>query len=149
MRKFILIAGFVLASAAAQAGKGATQEPVVTGSVGAEEAWAPAAGYDEDHPDELSYRPFPLAPLLTASASPDDPALAKMVHPDAAMTLELLDDVGEILPMRFRPGAQVASLVWAHEFQGQAVSLAELEAAEPPAPRPARLSEKSVRTLPR
>ena len=30
------------------------------------EGWAPAPEFDEDHPEELSYRPFPIAPLLTA-----------------------------------------------------------------------------------
>jgi hypothetical protein len=28
--------------------------------------WVSAPAYDEEHPEELSYRPFPLAPLLTA-----------------------------------------------------------------------------------
>jgi hypothetical protein len=123
---------------------------LTTGSVGGDSSWAPAPEFDEEHPDELSYRPFPLAPLLTASASADDPALAKMVHPDAAKTLELIDDEGRIPPMRFRPGEQFARLLWAHEFRGDAVSLAELEAAERPAPpATAGLSERQVKTVPR
>jgi uncharacterized protein YcbK (DUF882 family) len=123
---------------------------LTTGSVKDDSAWSAAPAFDEEHPDELSYRPFPLAPLLTASASPDDPALAKMVHPDAAKTLELIDDEGRIPPMRFRPGEQVARLLWAHEFRGDAVSLAELEAAdERPATVAAGLSERQVKTLPR
>jgi hypothetical protein len=124
---------------------------LTTGSVTDDSAWSAAPAFDEEHPDELSYRPFPLAPLLTASASPDDPALAKMVHPDAAKTLELLDDEGGIPPMRFRPGEQFTRLAWAHEFRGEAVSLAELEAAaEPPAaPVAAGLAERQVKTVPR
>jgi uncharacterized protein YcbK (DUF882 family) len=123
---------------------------LTTGSVTDDSAWSAAPAFDEEHPDELSYRPFPLAPLLTASASSDDPALAKMVHPDVAKTLELIDDEGRIPPMRFRPGEQVARLLWAHEFRGDAVSLAELEAAgERPATVAAGLSERQVKTLPR
>ncbi len=115
---------------------------LTTGSVTDDSAWSAAPEFDEEHPDELSYRPFPLAPLLTASASPDDPALAKMVHPDAAKTLELIDDEGRIPPMRFRPGEQFARLLWAHEFRGEAVSLAELEAA---GERPATVGSRPLR----
>jgi hypothetical protein len=125
-------------------------EAITTGSVADDSAWSAAPAFDEEHPDELSYRPVPLAPLLTASASPDDPALARMAHPDAAKTLELIDDEGRVPAMRFRPGEQVARLLWAHEFRGDAVSLAELEAAvERPAAVAAGLSARQVRTLPR
>ena len=33
--------------------------------------FVPAPAYDEEHPEELSYRPFPIAPLLTLTASVD------------------------------------------------------------------------------
>ncbi len=68
------------------------------------EGWAPAPEFDEDHPEELSYRPFPMAPLLTQSASADDEALVKIVHPNLERTLDLLDDKQIVLPMRLRPG---------------------------------------------
>ena len=79
-------------------------------SIAEERTWAQAPEFDEEHPDELSYRPFPLAPLLTDSPSSDDPALASMVHPDAARTLDMIDDEGRILPLRFRQGEQFARL---------------------------------------
>jgi hypothetical protein len=82
--------------------------------------------FDEEHPDELSYRPFPIAPFLTATASADDPALARMVHPDLARTLEMLDDGGYVPPLRLRPGAQTVRLLWAQEFKGEAVDLTSL-----------------------
>jgi hypothetical protein len=41
-----------------------------------------ASALDEEHPAEVSSRPFPIAPLLTASASADDPELVQPVHPD-------------------------------------------------------------------
>jgi hypothetical protein len=89
------------------------------------ESWAPAPEFDDDHPEELSYRPFPIAPLLTQSASADDEALVKIVHPNLQRTLDLLDDKEIVLPMRLRPGGQVARVTWAQQFQGSAVDFSE------------------------
>jgi hypothetical protein len=109
--------------------------------------WEQAPEFDEDHPEELYYRPFPLGPLLTASSSADDPALATLVHPNVAETLNMIDGVGAVLPMRFRPGQQMAEMMWSKEFRGQAVSLAELSGAESqPATAPQGLSNHLVRT---
>lgn len=114
-----------------------------------ETAWVHAPEFDEDHPEELSYRPFPLAPLLTATASPDDPALAQLTHPDVAKAIELIDDEGTILPMRMRPGIQMAQLMWAQEFRGGAVDAEALEATVGMPPAPSGLNERSVKTLSR
>ena len=114
-----------------------------------------APEFDEEHPDELSYRPFPVAPLLTASASPDDPVLAQLSAPDVTRTLDLLDAEGQILPMRFHPGAQTAELLWAQQFKGGAVNLGRLAprdgavAASVPPATAGGLSSRPVRTLPR
>ena len=89
--------------------------------------WAPAPEFDEDHPEELAYRPFPIAPLLTESASADDKALVKLVHPDLQRTLALLDDEPIVLPMRLRPGYQNSGVTWAQQFQGRAVDFAAHE----------------------
>lgn len=111
-------------------------------------SWVAAPAYDEDHPEELSYQPFPTVAMLTQTASFDDPALATLVHPDAAQTLSLLDDNGGVLPMRFRPGIQTAQLMWSQQFTGKAVSLADFEALDrPAAPAPATaIAERSVKT---
>jgi hypothetical protein len=109
-------------------------------------AWAPAPSYDEDHPEEMTYRPFPVTPFLTESASFDDPALAQMTHPNSAETLAFLDDEGSALPMRLRPGRQAAGLVWAQEFRGEAVSLADLQANPAPEATPTRIAERRVTT---
>jgi uncharacterized protein YcbK (DUF882 family) len=85
-----------------------------------------APAYDEEHPEELSYRPFPIAPFLTATASADDPAFAVMVHPDLAKVLELLDQENAIPPMRMRPGRHEAQLMWAQQSKGEAVDLSVL-----------------------
>ncbi len=109
--------------------------------------FVPAPAYDDEHPEELSYRPFPIAPFLTATASGDDPALARMVHPDFAKTLELLDQPGSALPMRLRPGLQAARHLWAQEFKGEAINLAALIDAEtPPAPGPDQFANRRVKT---
>jgi hypothetical protein len=99
-----------------------------------------APAYDEEHPDEMSYRPFPIAPLLTASASVDDPALVQLVHPDLGRVLELLDQPDSVPPMRLRPGMQAAEQMWAAQSKGVAVDLSLL--SEPGTPRPRQESRK-------
>jgi uncharacterized protein YcbK (DUF882 family) len=92
--------------------------------------WAQAPAYDEDHPDEMAYRPFPLAPFLTDGPTARDQPLAAMQAPDLAATLDVLDDVGGIVPMKFRPGRQLAEAMWCDKFQGKAVhdeALTEIE----------------------
>ncbi len=106
--------------------------------------FVPAPAYDDEHPEELSYRPFPIAPFLTATSSADDPALARMVHPDLARTLEMIaDQLGSAPPMRLRPGSQTAQILWALEFKGEAIDLSSLiEAGQPSAP----LTDRRVAT---
>lgn len=108
--------------------------------------WVQAPEYDEDHPDELAYRPFPLAPLLTDTPSANDPNLVReLEHPDVAATFDALDDRGTIAPMRFRPGRQLAQLLWAQQFQGQAVHVAALKEMEQ-GRLPAGIANRAVRT---
>jgi len=107
--------------------------------------FVPAPAYDEEHPEELSYRPFPIAPFLTATASVDDPALARMRHPDLAKTLEMLDQASSIPPMRLRPGSQTAQLMWAQQFKGEAINLSSLVDLDAPA-APAQLAKRRVLT---
>jgi uncharacterized protein YcbK (DUF882 family) len=106
--------------------------------------WAPAPQFDEDHPEELSYRPFPVAPLLTQSASADDEALVKIVHPNLERTLDLLDDKQIVLPMRLRPGDQIAEVLWAQQFQGNAVDFSAHQGA--PEAATTGLTSRTVRT---
>ena len=120
----------------------ATQLPSANGAAPVSDAidqdtsWITAPEYDEDHPEELVYRPFPLAPILTATPSADDAALSIMQLPDVAKTLAMIDDGMTSPPMRLRPGQQMAELLWSKEFRGQAVGLMDL-AAERSAPEPA------------
>ncbi len=91
--------------------------------------WAAAPEFDEEHPDEMSYRPFPVAPLLTATPSADDPVLTRMAHPRVRETLELLGKETDELPMRLRPGQQQMALLMAQQFRGAAVDLSALDEA--------------------
>jgi hypothetical protein len=96
-----------------------------------------APAFDEEHPDELSYRPFPIAPLLTATASIDDPALVQIVHPDFGKVLELLEQPETVPPMRLRPGRYEAETLLARQSEGMAVDISLL--TDPgPAAQPAR-----------
>jgi uncharacterized protein YcbK (DUF882 family) len=88
-----------------------------------------APAYDEEHPEELSYRPFPIAPFLTATASADDPAFAVFVHPDLGKVLELMDQEYVTPPLRLRPGEYAARQMWARETKGEAVDLSVLSDA--------------------
>ncbi len=126
----------------------AGRPPIV--SQPAVESWAAAPAYDEEHPEELAYRPFPLTSYMTDTPSPDDPALARMEKPDFARTLEVLDQAGAMPPMRLRPREQVAQLLWAQEFKGDAVALDgsfDRLATDPmPGRATAALSNRLVRT---
>lgn len=83
--------------------------------------------FDDDHADELSYRPFPIAPLLTNTA--DEPLLADFVKPDVARTIEMIDQPVSRLPLHFRPTPHVAALMWTQQFTGSAVGLDRLTSA--------------------
>jgi uncharacterized protein YcbK (DUF882 family) len=107
--------------------------------------WAQAPAYDDDHPDEMAYRPFPLAPFLTDKPTSRDQPLADMQAPDVAATLDALDDSGGIMPMKFRPGRQLAESMWSDEFRGKAVHaevLKELDENRVPA----AIASRSVQT---
>lgn len=90
-------------------------------------AWTSAPEYDDDHPDELAYRPFPIGPLMTASL--DDPTLSRLSKPDNNRTLELLGETSSATRMQLRPPQQVAELMWRQEFSGTAVQLHNRDAA--------------------
>ena len=108
--------------------------------------WVQAPAYDEEHPEELSYRPFPVAPYMTASASADDPALIDLVHPDVPRTLEMLDQAGSMPPMRLRPTQQVARLMWAQEFKGGMADIARLFESGDDLLKSSGVSNRAVKT---
>jgi uncharacterized protein YcbK (DUF882 family) len=95
-----------------------------------------APEYDEEHPDELSYRPFPIAALLTATASADDPALAVLTHPDLSKVLELMDTQDALPPLQLRAGVYDAPKGFASLSEGVPVDLSALAKADDAKSRP-------------
>lgn len=120
----------LVASADPAVGRTSVSEPDrqrLSALLARDSTFVPAPAYDEEHPEELSYRPFPIAPFLTATSSADDPALADMVHPDLGRALEMiLDHAGSTPPMRLRPGTQTARMLWAQQFKGEAINVSSL-----------------------
>ncbi len=81
--------------------------------------WANAPAFDEEHPEELFYRPFPVVPYITATASADDPALQHLTHPSVEETLDyLVADGTPDRPFELRPATNTANLLWALAFSG-------------------------------
>lgn len=91
-------------------------------------AWISAPAYDDEHPEEMSYRPFPIAPFLTESA--DEPLLATFVLIDPMRTLDSIEQSGAAISLRLRPGEQAVQLRTAQQFTGAAVGLDRLDAAK-------------------
>jgi uncharacterized protein YcbK (DUF882 family) len=108
--------------------------------------WAEAPAFDEDHPEELAYRPFPLAPLMTDNAALRDAPLVDLQRPDVAATLAALDDDGSVAPMKFRPGRQIAEEMWAEQFQGKAVHIDALRELDGQSPAPSPIASRAVQT---
>ena len=105
-------------------------------------AWVPAPAYDDEHPEELSYRPFPIVPYMTETAS--QPLMSELVPHDVARTMDLLDQPEAAGMMRFRPTAQAAGALWALTFTGTAIAADRMRGAD--ASPGTRLKSRAVRT---
>ena len=78
--------------------------------------------FDEEHPEELNYRPFSLSPLMTDQPVAENEGLLKLSPPDYAKGSVLLKDNNSIASSRFRPGLQFAHLSLANQFVGNAIT---------------------------
>lgn len=105
--------------------------------------WSIAPAYDDEHPDELSYRPFPIAPFLTRTAN--EPLMADFVAHDIAKTVEMIDQQTLVPPLKFRPGQQLARLMWSQQFTGEAIGIGKLTADED-LPSATGLQRRTVKT---
>lgn len=81
-------------------------------------AYAPA--FDEEHPDELSYRPFQILPLMSSKPVAQNKTLVAMVEPKYNRIYELLAS-SENIPMQFRPSSREAEMMWNNQFKGNAI----------------------------
>ena len=113
--------------AAVDAGRNAERALSDAGGL-APTAWIAAPAYDDEHPEEMSYRPFPIAPFLTETA--EEPLLSTFVLIDPMRTLDSIDQSGAALSLKLRQGEQSASLRTAQQFTGAAVGLDKLDAAK-------------------
>ncbi len=128
----------------ASLGPSALPEPSLTDASRFETSgWTTAPAYDEEHPEELSYRPFPIIPFLTVSAS--QPLMNDLVAPDLSRTLEMLDHPESGAMLRFRPTTQMATAMWAQQFTGAAVNMDVMRDTGPASGQPG-LTSRSVRT---
>jgi len=86
-------------------------------------AWVPAPSWDDDHPEELSYRAFAVAPLLGDDVAQEPAILTQLKAPDLMRVLEALDH-GELSPsVTLNPGRQTVRLAAAQAFRGAAVAV--------------------------
>lgn len=110
----------------------ATSAPATAPKPPVENVWVRAPSFDEEHPEELSYRPFPILPLLTDGPTDNHSILTRLVHPDPARTIALIDEADDLPQMRLRPGRQLAQMLWAQAFSGSAIALETMVAARQP-----------------
>jgi uncharacterized protein YcbK (DUF882 family) len=89
-----------------------------------EETVSGAPDYDDDHPDEADYQPFPILPFMsdTPVASMDLSADADQNQLSLAKVHMMFAEQKEMLDTRFRQGLQFAELFWAQRFRGTAVN---------------------------
>ena len=89
-----------LASADPKAGLSDPIGDKITGEIqqGWPSGFAQAPAFDEEHPEELSYRPFSIGPILTQHAGHDHPVLAQMHHPDTGRLFDMLDEPDRLFP---------------------------------------------------
>ena len=78
--------------------------------------------FDEEHPEELNYRPFSLSPLMINQPVAENEDLLKLSPPDYAQASVLLKDNQGIASSRFLPGLQIGSLGLANQFVGSAIT---------------------------
>lgn len=110
--------------------------------------FVPAPAWDDDHPEEAAYRPFPIAPFLSAAASIDDPDLARLVRPDLTRTGELFEVTADSAPLLMRSGAQVARLMWAQDEMSGGADIDALNRASVEGNASVRPAGRLVRTEP-
>ncbi len=89
-----------------------------------EDQMAATPDYDDDHPDELDYQPFPILPFMS-----DTPVASMDLTGDASQlnlgkVHVLFSESREMLHAQFQPGLQYAQMYWAQRFRGTAVNTA-------------------------
>ncbi len=86
-----------------------------------DDGWVRAPAYDDEHPEELSYRPFPVLPLMSEKSVSENRQLASLTQPDFKRTYLLIGEPVQRIQMNFRPGMQFVEMLWTSQFTGEAV----------------------------
>ncbi|MGI9383819.1 MAG: YcbK family protein, partial [Methyloligellaceae bacterium] len=112
---------------------------------------AGAPEFDPEHPDELSYQPFSVLPLMTDAPVAASTQLAGLVHPDQQKIGYLFQSSQRGVRLEFEAVPLHDRLLSARRFSGQAVR--SLVFAKPPAgpdrPVPDRKPRRLLRTASR
>jgi uncharacterized protein YcbK (DUF882 family) len=82
---------------------------------------ARAPDYDDDHPDEENYNPFPILPLLTDTPLAYED-FSKEGRPIVRRVQILLSDADGSVNVHLERGPQYEGMYWAQRFTGKAVS---------------------------
>ncbi len=102
-----------------------------------------APEYDDDHPDELNYQPFPILPFMS------DTPIASMDLSGNADLLSLgkvhmfFGESQQMLVSQFKPGLQYAQLYWAQQFRGTAVNTEIKRIVRRNEPAPVRTAQQA------
>jgi uncharacterized protein YcbK (DUF882 family) len=110
-----------------------------------EEEVASQAEYDDDHPDEDAYQPFPVLPFMS------DTPVAEMDLTDSdsdfnlAKVHVLFSERKEMLDTRFRQGLQFAELFWAQRFRGTAINTGLRRLERDDTATPVRTAQQTAR----
>jgi uncharacterized protein YcbK (DUF882 family) len=142
-----------LTQPAAQSGDGAFRRDFIRNTVPSapsdtvpQDQIASAPEYDDDHPDELYYQPFPILPFMS------DTPVAFMDLTGEGGTLSLpkvhlfFGESQQMLLTQFQPGLQYAQLFWAQRFRGTAVNTNIKRLVRQDLPQPVQTVQRPTRT---
>jgi uncharacterized protein YcbK (DUF882 family) len=97
--------------------------PAPSGTV-VEDQVASNPEYDEDHPDELDYQPFPVLPFMSDTPVANMDMTTEEVGLELSKVHVMFSEPREMLNTQFQPGLQYAQMYWAQRFHGTAVDTA-------------------------
>lgn len=89
-------------------------------------SWVAAPEYDDEHPGELTYRPFAIRPYLTTTHSMDEPTLTRLTYRASNRVMALLDESQDLPMLQLRPDRMIAEAKVAGEAEGRPVDTALL-----------------------
>lgn len=125
-----------LPSANADSEQGGEQPPVEEAAV------AIVDEFDPEHPEELNYSPFPVAPLISDTPVSQDTRIAAFVEPDYQNHSYLLYEPERRIALPLRTGKSRQRVASSWEFTGSAVR----NLLAPPAARPTHRQSQEILT---